>query len=126
LKESRIRDGTFSPRLFKRYQRNEKALLTSMLEVNISAVSTCKVSDVVKRLCGTFVSKSLVSNLTVELDPMVNEWRNHSLSGTKFLCVVTDVLYIKVREAGRVISKNCHIAIGISEDGSREIISFRF
>lgn len=124
LKVPRTRDGKFSPTLFERYQRNEKALLASMLEMYISGVSTRKVSDVVEKLCGTSVSKSFVSSLTAELDPMVNEWRNRSLSGTKFPYVVTDVLYIKVREAGRVISKSCHIAIGISEDGSREIIGF--
>ena len=36
---------------------------------------------------------------------------------------MTDVLYIKVRE-NRVLSKSCHIAIGITKDGDREIIGF--
>ena len=71
-----------------------------MLEMYISGNSTRKVSDVVERLCGTSVSKSFVSKLTAKLDPIVNEWRNRSLSGIKFPYVVTDVLYIKVREAG--------------------------
>ena len=34
------------------------------------------------------------------------------------------VLYIKVREDNRVLSKSCHIAIGITKDGDREIIGF--
>ncbi|WP_418896028.1 transposase [Staphylococcus aureus] len=37
---------------------------------------------------------------------------------------MTDVLYIKVREENRVLSKSCHIAIGITKDGDREIIGF--
>ena len=37
---------------------------------------------------------------------------------------MTDVLYIKVREDHRVLSKSCHIAVGITEDGDREIIGF--
>lgn len=37
---------------------------------------------------------------------------------------MTDVLYIKVRENHRVGSKSCHIAIGISDDGHREILGF--
>ena len=36
---------------------------------------------------------------------------------------MTDVLYIKVREENRVLSKS-HIAIGITKDGDREIIGF--
>ena len=34
-----------------------------------------------------------------------------------------ECLYIKVRE-NRVLSKSCHIAIGITKDGDREIIGF--
>src|SRR5699024_10127848 len=37
---------------------------------------------------------------------------------------VTDVLYIKVREDHRAVSKSCHIAIGINEYRYREIIGF--
>ena len=44
LKVPRTRDGKFSPTLFERYQRNEQALLTSMVEMYISGVSTRKVS----------------------------------------------------------------------------------
>src|SRR5699024_9209081 len=122
LKVPRTRDGQFSPTLFERYQRNEKALLASMLEMYVSGVSTRKVSNVVEKLCGTSISKSFVSQLTAELDPMVIEWRNHSLSETKFPYIGTDVLYIKVREDRRVVSKSYHVAIGISESGDREII----
>lgn len=37
---------------------------------------------------------------------------------------MVDVVYIKVRENKRVLSKACHIAIGINEKGNREIIGF--
>ena len=120
----RTRDGEFSPTIFERYQRNEKALLASMLEMYVSGVSTRKVSKVVETLCGKSVSKSFVSTLTKELDPLVKEWQERSLSDTKYPYLITDVIYIKVRENRRVVSKGCHIAIGITEDGQREIIGF--
>lgn len=118
----RTRDGKFSPDVFDRYQRNEKALLTSMLEMYVSGVSTRKVSQVVKELCGKKVSKSFISDLTQQLDPMVKEWQYRSLLGTKFPFIMVDVLYIKVREEHRVVSKSCHIALGITAEGEREII----
>ena len=79
LKVPRTRDGHFSPTVFERYQRNEKALMASMLEMYVSGVSTRKVSKIVEELCGKSVSKSFVSSLT-ELEPMVNEWQNRLLS----------------------------------------------
>ena len=36
---------------------------------------------------------------------------------------MTDVLYIKVRRKSSTL-KSCHIAIGITKDGDREIIGF--
>ena len=73
LRVPRTRDGKFSPTVFERYQRNEKALLASMLEMYISGVSTRKVSQIVEELCGKTISKSFVSELTAQLDPMVKE-----------------------------------------------------
>jgi len=124
LKVPRTRDGEFSPTVFERYQRNEKALLSSMLEMYVSGVFTRKVSKIVEELCGKSISKSFVSSLTDQLDPMVNAWKNRSLSETNYPYVLTDVLYIKIRENRRVISKRCHIAVGITEKGYREIIGF--
>lgn len=53
---------------------------------------------------------------------MVEAWQYRSLSELNYPYVMTDVLYIKVREETRVVSKSCHIAIGINEQGDREVI----
>src|SRR5699024_7751650 len=124
LKVPRTRDGEFSPTVFERYQRNEKALLSAMLEMYVSGVSTRKVSQVVEELCGKAISKSFVSSLTEQLDPMVKAWQERSLKNKAYPFLMTDVLYIDVREDHRVVSKSCHIAVGITEDGEREIIGF--
>ena len=122
LRVPRTRDGKFSTELFERYQRNEKALITSMLEMYVQGVSTRKVTKVMEELCGQTYSKSFVSSLTKQLDEDVNKWRNRDISLVKYPYLLVDVVYIKVRENRRVVSKACHIAIGISEKGKREIL----
>src|SRR5690625_2132154 len=87
----RTRDGKFSPTLFERYQRNEHALLASMLEMYISGVSTRKVSKIVEDPCGSSVSKSFVSDPVIHLDPMVAACQNRWLSVTEYPYVSTDV-----------------------------------
>lgn len=79
LRVPRTRDGLFSTDIFDRYQRHEKALLAAMLRMYVSGVSTRKVSQVVEELCGKNISKSFVSNLTKELDDIVENWRNAPL-----------------------------------------------
>ena len=125
LRVPRTRDGNFSTELFERYQRNEKALLTTMLEMYVQGVSTRKVSKVIENLCGKTYSKSFVSSLTKQLDEEVEAWRNSDLSKVKYPYLLTDVIYIKVRENHKVVSKACHIAIGINEEGKREIIGLK-
>ncbi|BDP53781.1 hypothetical protein EfmJHP35_17050 [Enterococcus faecium] len=57
----RTRDGKFSPTIFERYQRSEKALIAAMIEMVISGVSTRKVTKTVELLTdGATVSKSWI------------------------------------------------------------------
>lgn len=119
----RTRDGKFSPDIIEKYSRTEKSILLTMLEMYISGVSTRKVSKVVETLCGKNFSKSLVSSLTKQLDPIVQAWKNRPLN-KNYPYIITDVIYIKIREYHRVVSKSVHIAIGIDEEGHREIIGF--
>ena len=72
LEIPRTRDGQFSTDIFERYQRNEKALVTAMLEMYVTGVSTGKVGAVVETLCGKHVSKSYVSSITKLLDEEVS------------------------------------------------------
>lgn len=118
------RDGKFSTEIFERYHRNEKAPLLTMLEMYIQCVSTRKVTKVVENLCGKTYSKSFVSFLTKELDEDVQQWRHHDLSPVRYAYLVVDVIYIEVRENHKVVSKACHIAIGISEEGKRRLLGF--
>jgi len=68
------RAGTFSTQLFARYQRTEKALVLSLMEMYLEGVSTRKVRDITEALCGTTFSKSLVSRLVGTLDADLAAW----------------------------------------------------
>src|ERR671920_2411776 len=73
------REGTFSTRLFSRYQRNEKALVLALMQMYVEGVSTRKVKDITEALCGTSFSKSTVSGLAVNLDAELEAWRERRL-----------------------------------------------
>ena len=50
-----------------------------MMGMVIQGVSTRKVTQITEELCGTEFSKSTISNLCEELDPIVEEFRNRPL-----------------------------------------------
>ena len=80
LKVPRTRDGHFSPTVFERYQRNEKALMMLQCwKCMYQAFQLVKYQKLWKNF-GKSVSKSFVSSLTEQLEPMVNEWQNRLLS----------------------------------------------
>jgi len=121
LRVPRIRDGKFSTELFARYQRNEQALVLSLMEMVINGVSTRKVSQITEELCGTEFSKSTVSELCKNLDPLVTAWNTRPLT-REYPFVLVDALYMKVRENGRIHSRGVMIATGIHLEGRREVL----
>jgi putative transposase len=125
LKVPRTRDGEFSTTVFEKYKRCDQALILSMMEMFVNGVSTRKVTKIVEELCGSSVSKSLVSNLMKSLDPVINDWRNQPLNVHYYPFIYVDAMYIKVRENRKVVSKSVHIAIGVNEGGHREIIGLK-
>jgi putative transposase len=95
------------------------------MEMVINGVSTRKVQRTTEELCGTSFSKSTVSELCKQLDPLVWSWNDRNLSGQLHPFVLVDGMYVKVRIDGRVQSQCCLIAVGVSAEGHREILGFQ-
>jgi putative transposase len=118
------REGTFSTRLFARYQRNEKALCLALMEMYVEGVSTRKVKEITEELCGTSFSKSLVSSLAGSLDSELEGWRNRRLEAEAYPYVFVDARYEKVRMDHRIVSQGVLIVSAVREpDGLREILA---
>lgn len=62
----------FSTELFARYQRSEQALVLVLMEMVVNGVSTRKVTRITEELYGASFSKSTVSALCAQLDPLVS------------------------------------------------------
>ena len=80
-----------------RYQRSEKALVASLMQMYIEGVSTRKVKDITERLCGISFSKSHISELTQNLDEKIASWRNRPLE-KNYPYLIIDARYEKVRK----------------------------
>jgi transposase-like protein len=116
------REGTFSTRLFSRYQRNEKALVLALMEMYVEGLSTRKVKEVTEVLCGTSFSESLISSLAGRLDAELSAWRSPRLEAKAYPYPFVDARYEKARMGGRVVSQGVLIVAGVREDGFREIL----
>jgi len=117
------RAGTFSTQVFARYQRTEKALVLSLMEMYLHGVSTRKVRAITEALCGTTFSKSLVSRLVGTLDADLAAWRGRSLADHSYPYLVVDARYEYIRQGGAVSSHGVLIVSGVRDDGRRTILA---
>ena len=113
--------GTYFPSLLQPRRRAEHALLAVVQEAYVLGVSTRKVDDLLRALGLDGLSKSEVSRICSELDPVVAAFRLRPLAGAhRYLWV--DATYHKVRVDGRVISQATVVAIGITTEGERQVL----
>ncbi len=86
----------------------------------VQGVSTRRVKQITEELCGLEISSTQVSRLASLLDEELKAFRQRSLGRIKYLYV--DARYEKVRHAGHVRDLAVLSAIGVDEEGKREIL----
>lgn len=82
-------------------------------------------NDLVASLGITNLSKSQVSEMTKDLDSMVEDFRHRPLDGGPYLYVSCDALTMKVREGGRVVKTSVLLACGVNAEGYRELLGMQ-
>jgi transposase-like protein len=121
LRVPQDRQGRFSTEIFDRYQRSEKAFVTTLAEMYIQGVSTRKVKAVTEELCGHAFSASTVSALNARLDDELARFAGRKLE-MEYPYVILDARYEKVRLDGVIRSQAVLVAIGINWEGRREVL----
>lgn len=122
LEIPKLRHGTYYPEwLLEPRRRAERALTSVVVTAYVQGVSTRRVEDLVQALGIDRMSKSQVSELTKELDAVVRTFRERPLQGC-FRYVWLDALMIKCREGGRIVNVACLVAVGVNEEGRREVL----
>jgi putative transposase len=121
LKLPKLRSGSYFPGFLEPRRTAEKALAAVIQEAYIQGVSTRSVDDLVKALGMTGISKSQVSRLCGEIDERVGAFLGRPIEGDwPYLWI--DATYVKVRQAGRIVSVAVIIAVAVNTDGVREVL----
>ena len=110
----------FYPSALEKGVRSERALKLAVAEMYVQGVSTRKVTEVMRQLCGLEVSSTQVSRATELLDQELNAWRQRPIGEIPYL--VLDARYEKVRHGGSVVSCAVLIAVGITPEGHRSLL----
>lgn len=111
---------TFYPQCLEKGVRSERALKVAIAEMYVQGVSTRRVDAIAQELCGMELSSTQVSRVATILDEELEKFRNRPLGRIRYLYL--DAHYEKVRHDGHVIGLAVLKAVGVNEEGFREIL----
>src|SRR2546430_10765797 len=121
LRIPKLRKGSYFPAFLEPRRMAEKALAAVVQEAYVHGISTRSVDDLVKAMGMSGISKSQVSRLCEEIDERVQAFLGRPIEGDwPYLWI--DATYVKVREAGRIVSAAVIIAVAVNSDGRREVL----
>ena len=84
-------------------------------------MTTSDIESHIKEIYGLSVSDSTISRITDKILPVVREWQNRPLESV-YPVVFLDAVHFHVRSEGQIIKKAVYVAIGLTENGIREVL----
>jgi transposase-like protein len=123
LQIPKLRQGSYFPSFLDHRRKAEAALVAVIQEAYVHGVSTRKVDDLVRHLGLDGIDKSTVSRICSEMDAEIQAFKERPLRGpVRYMWL--DATYVKVREHSSVISMALVLAVGVREDGYREVLGW--
>lgn len=121
LKVPKLKGVPFETAIIERYRRRESSVEEALIEMYLAGVSVRRVEDITEALWGTKVSPGTISNLNKKAYEHIEEWRTRPLSGS-YPYVYVDGVYLKRSWGGEIRNVSVLVAIGVNNDGYREIL----
>ena len=121
LNMPKLRRQTFETAIIERYRRREASVEEALIEMYLAGVSVRRVEDITEALWGTRVSPSTISELNKKVYKHIEAWRNRPIEG-EHPYVYLDGIVLKRSWAGEVRNVSVLVAIGVGEDGFRQVL----
>jgi putative transposase len=122
LRVPRDREGTFLTEVFERYKRMTGEVEEAVLEMYLQGVSTRKVAAITEGLSRVRIGKDAVSRVAQRLEEELSAWRGRPLE-LAYPYLYLDAAYFKVNWGGRVVDLALLVAVGVNEEGYREVLT---
>ncbi len=117
----RDRKGTFEPRVVKKHQTRWDKLDQQIIALYARGLTVRDIQAQLQELYGVEVSAGLISEVTDEVLDEVKTWQNRPLE-SMYPVMFLDALMVKMRHEGRVENRAVYVAIGVNEDGVKDVL----
>lgn len=124
VKVPRDRKGVYKTDILEKYQRVETALKEDAAILYLMGASTRALSLISKRLLGTTISHSQISNFSSALTKSVEEWRSRTID-EDFRYLYIDGTNFKMRIGDSIELVNVLVVIGVNETGHKRVLALQ-
>ena len=121
IKVPRDREGSFDPVLIPKRKGMAAGIENVIVSLYAKGMSVSDIEQQIMEVYGFEVSTSSISRITDRVIQDAQAWQNRALDSLYWV-VWMDGIVFKVRENSRVIEKTIYIAIGLNQDGKKEVL----
>lgn len=118
----RDRNAEFEPKIIPKYQRDISGIEEKVISLYARGMSTRDIHDQLQDIYGIELSAEMVSKLTDRIIPDIKEWQSRPLN-PMYPFVFMDAIHYKIKEDGRIINRAAYIVLGVTLDGTKDILS---
>jgi transposase-like protein len=116
----RDREGSFEPRLVKKRQRRLSGLDDLVISLSAKGLTHGEICAHLAEVYGASVSKQTISTITDRVIEGMAEWQSRPLDAV-YPVIFIDAVNVKIRD-GNVANRPIYIALGVTVEGTRDIL----
>jgi putative transposase len=117
----RDRKGSFDPQILPKHERRFTGFDDKIISMYARGMSTRDIQAHLQEIYGVEVSAGLVSEVTGAVMEDVRNWQSRPLEPL-YMILYLDALIVKMRHEGRVENRAVFVAIGITQEGVKEVL----
>jgi putative transposase len=121
IRTPRDRDASFAPRLVAKRQTRLAGLDERILAMYAGGMTVREIEAQLAELYDVQIARDTISRVTDAVLADVQAWRTRPLEEI-YAIVYLDCLTVKVREDRSVRNRACYLAIGVTLEGTREVL----
>ncbi len=124
IEVSRDRDGSFSPRIIKKRQKDVSAIEDKVLSMYAKGLSQRDIAETVEDIYGFEISHEMISNITDCVLEGLEQWQKRPLKKL-YTFLFVDCLYVTLRKDYEEKKYTVYVILGYDIDGKKTYQSNR-
>lgn len=117
----RDRQGSFEPQLVRKHQTRWDGLDEKIIALYARGMTVRDIQAQLQEMYGVEVSPGLISEVTDAVLEEMKAWQSRPLENM-YPVLYLDALMVKMRHEGRVENRAVFVAIGVDEEGQKDVL----